>query len=81
MIYDKVFISLETLKIATITNYKNTAMIIVIPVIAMKSNNLNYSKNKIGNFIQFFPLFILGFIFLFLQEVLEISSLSKMSID
>lgn len=64
MIYDQVFMSSDTLKTATITKLlRNTAMVIVIPLLAVRYNTIEQKTNRSRNFFKLFPMFILGFIF------------------
>lgn len=63
MIYDQVYMSSETLKIATVTKLlRNTAMIIVIPFLAIRFNSAEHITNRSRNIFKLFPMFILGFI-------------------
>jgi uncharacterized integral membrane protein (TIGR00698 family) len=63
IIYDQIFGSTDVLKIATVTKLlRNTAMIIVIPLISIKFNTISKKSVSFKNSIKFFPIFILGFI-------------------
>ena len=71
LIYDQQFINEDVVKISTVTKLiRNTAMIIVIPFLAIKQNKILHSKNNLSSILKLFPLFIFGFIlFIFFRSL------------
>lgn len=64
MIYDQVFMSSDVLNIATVTKLlRNTAMVAVIPFLAIKFTSSDHKIKRSRNIFKLFPMFILGFIF------------------
>ncbi len=71
LIYDQLYINEDVIKISTVTKLiRNTAMIIVIPFLAIKQNKIWSSENNLSSILELFPLFIFGFIiFIFFRSV------------
>jgi len=64
LIYDQQYTNENVIKISTVTKLiRNTAMIIVIPFLAIKQNKIWASENSLSSILKLFPLFIFGFIF------------------
>ena len=64
LIYDQQYTNENVIKISTVTKLiRNTAMIIVIPFLAIKQNKVWASENSLSSILKLFPLFIFGFIF------------------
>ena len=71
LIYDQLYINEDVIKISTVTKLiRNTAMIIVIPFLAIKQNKIWPSENNLYSILKLFPLFIFGFIiFIFFRSI------------
>ena len=71
LIYDQQYTNENVIKISTVTKLiRNTAMIIVIPFLAIKQNKIWSSENNLSSILELFPLFIFGFIiFIFFRSV------------
>ena len=64
IIYDQQYTNENVIIISTVTKLiRNTAMIIVIPFLAIKQNKVWASENSLSSILKLFPLFIFGFIF------------------